>query len=162
MHAPCRSEAIVRKLLILLPALFVLIGAAAPSESLEGYWLTAKKDGIIQILRCGEALCGKLAWFRIPPNDPNQQGLDLHNPDPARRNRPLCGLTFMSSFKATGPDTWEDGAIYDPDSGNTYHANMKLRPDGTLDLHGYIGISLFGRSEVWTRYTQPVPTCPTR
>jgi uncharacterized protein (DUF2147 family) len=162
MHAPCRSEAIVRKLLILLPGLFVLTGAAAPSESPEGYWLTAKKDGIIQILRCGEALCGELAWFRIAPDDPNPQALDLRNPDPARRNRSLCGLTFMSGFTAAGPNSWEDGAVYDPDNGNTYHANMTLRPDGTLDLHGYIGISLFGRSEVWTRYTQPVPTCPTR
>jgi uncharacterized protein (DUF2147 family) len=162
MHAPCRAEAIVRKLLILLPALLALTGAGGSSESPEGYWLTAKKDGIIQILRCGEAWCGKLAWFRIAPNDPNPQALDLHNPDPARRDRSLCGLTFMSGFKAGGPGSWEDGAIYDPESGNTYHATIKLRTDGTLDLHGYIGISLFGRSEVWTRYTQPVPTCPTR
>ena len=152
----------MRKLLILLPGLLALTGAAAPGESPEGYWLTAKKDGIIQILRCGEALCGKLAWFRISPNDPNQQGLDINNPDPARRSRPLCGVTFMSGFKAAGPGGWEDGAIYDPESGKTYHATLTLRPDGTLDLHGYIGIPLFGRSEVWTRYTQPVPTCPTR
>ena len=162
MHAPCRLGAFLRKPLILLSVLLALTGAAAPGESPQGYWLTAKKDGIIQILRCGEMLCGRIAWFRIPPNDPNQQGLDLHNPDPARRSRPLCGLIFMSGFKAGGADSWEDGTIYDPDSGNNYHATMTLRGDGTLDLRGYIGISLFGRSEVWTRYTEPVPTCPTR
>jgi uncharacterized protein (DUF2147 family) len=136
---------------------------AAPVPGPEGNWLTEKKDGIISVYRCGrDTLCGRIAWFRIDPDDPNPRGLDLHNPDPGRRNQPLCGLQFMSGFKPADPGAWEDGSIYDPDSGNTYHATMKLRPDGTLDLHGYIGISLLGRSEVWTRYVQPPPACPGR
>ena len=148
-------------LLIILAAM-AFVGAM-PISGPEGNWLTEKKDGIINVYRCGsETLCGRIAWFRIAPNDPNPQGLDLHNPDPARRNQPLCGLQFMSGFKAADPGSWEDGTVYDPDSGNTYQATMKLRPDGTLDLHGYIGISLLGRSEVWTRYTDPLPACPTR
>ena len=147
---------------ILVVAAAVLTDAAAADISPEGFWLTAQKNGIIEIVRCGETLCGKLAWFRIRPDDPNPRGLDLKNPDPDRRNQPLCGLTFMYGFRAAGRDSWEEGTVYDPDSGNTYHATMKIRPDGTLDLHGYIGISLFGRSEVWTRFTDPLPTCPTR
>ena len=137
-------------------------GAAATSASAEGYWRTAGGNGIVEIARCGAdgTLCGKLAWFKIDPDDPNPQGLDLKNPDPAQRNRSLCGITFMYGFRPTAADHWDGGAVYDAESGNTYHAMMTLRPDGKLDLHGYIGISLFGRSEIWTRFTQPVPSCP--
>lgn len=136
---------------------------AASGASPEGFWRTAGGNGIIQITICGAdgTLCGKLAWFRIKPDNPNPKGLDLKNPDPAQRNRPLCGLTFMYGFKPAGEERWAGGAIYDLENGNTYNATMALRPDGKLDLHGYIGISLLGRSEIWTRVTQPVPSCPT-
>lgn len=148
--------------LVLLFLTIVTPAAAAPSASPEGYWRTAGGNGIIQIMRCGadDVLCGKLAWFRIRPDSPNPQGLDLKNPNPAERNRSLCGLTFMYGFKPTGREEWGGGRVYDAESGNTYDAKMALRPDGNLDLHGYIGISLLGRSEIWTRYTQPIPSCP--
>ena len=137
--------------------------AAAAQPSAEGYWLTGGTNGIIEIYRCGgDVLCGRLSWFRIKPDDPNPQGLDLHNPDRARRNQSLCGLIFMTGFRKASANSWEDGSIYDPESGNTYHGTMTLQADGVLRLRGYIGISLIGRSEVWSRYTRPVPICPTR
>ncbi|HVH81894.1 MAG TPA: DUF2147 domain-containing protein [Stellaceae bacterium] len=146
-----------------LLAATLFVAAVPPAASPEGRWLTAGHHGVIEIYRCGGgALCGRIAWFRIDPNAPNPQGLDLHNPDPARRDQSLCGLTLMNGFRAAGPDDWEDGAVYDPESGNSYHATMRLDPDGTLRLRGYIGISLFGRSEVWTRFTERLPSCPTR
>lgn len=139
--------------------------AAAPAQSPEGTWLTEKKSGIVEIFRCwggGDELCGKLVWFRVKPDAPNPNGLDLKNPDPAQRSRALCGLMFMYGFKPAEPDLWEGGWVYNAEDGNTYHATMKLLPDGTLRLHGYIGISLIGASEVWTRQTQPAPPCPSR
>ena len=136
--------------------------AAAAGPSAEGIWFTQKKDGIVEIFRCGERLCGRLVWFRIKPDDPNPDALDLNNPDPALRRQKLCGLVFMKDFVPQPPDTWEDGAVYDPDSGNTYHATLRIQADGSLDLHGYIGIPLFGRSEIWSRDNQPVPPCPSR
>jgi uncharacterized protein (DUF2147 family) len=147
---------------LLLISIAAAIGAA-PNSAPEGYWLTEKHDGVIEIFRCaGDMLCGKLAWFRIKPDDPNPQALDLKNPDPAKRSQSLCGLVFMTGFRPVAADRWEDGTIYDPDSGNTYHGTMQLRAGGTLDLHGYIGISLIGRSEIWTRYAEKPPPCPTR
>jgi len=149
---------------VLLPLLLLVtasVTAAAQTAAPLGNWLTEKKDGIVEVYRCagGDTLCGKLVWFKIKPDDPNPLGLDLKDPDPARRNQPLCDLIFMWGFKSSEPN-WEDGSVYDPDDGYTYHATMKLRVDGTLDLHGYIGISLIGKSEIWTRYKDPVPQCP--
>jgi len=144
---------------IALLAAAVPAAAAGPDASPVGYWRTGGGNGIIEITRCGanDTLCGKIAWFRIMADDSNPQGLDLKNPDPARRNRSLCGLTFMYGFKPAEPGKWDSGMVYDAESGNSYHATMALRADGKLDLHGYIGISLLGRSEIWTRIDQPVP-----
>ena len=155
----------MRKLSILLVLwLFAstISAAAAPGASPEGYWRTAGGNGIVEITHCGAdgALCGKIAWFRLDPNDPNPQGLDLKNPDPSRRSRPLCGLIFMYGFRPNGLGHWDGGTVYDVENGNTYSVMITLRPDGKLDLHGYIGISLLGRSEIWTRFSQPVPSCP--
>jgi uncharacterized protein (DUF2147 family) len=138
-----------------------VIAASQPGPSVEGRWLTEKKDGIIEIFRCsGETLCGRLLWFRIKPGDPNQQGLDTANPKPELRHRPLCGLVFMTGFKPTESNSWEDGRVYDTDDGNTYGGTMRLQPDGSLRLRGYIAIPLIGGSEVWTRHTGPVRHCP--
>jgi len=141
-----------------------LVAAAAPGASPAGQWLTEDNSGVVEIFRCAseDAWCGRLAWFRVDPGDPNPQGLDLRNPDPARRDRSLCGMTFMSGFRPAGPDSWDDGFVYNPDNGKTYHATMALQPDGRLRLRGYIGVPLLGESQVWTRFTRAVPSCPGR
>jgi uncharacterized protein (DUF2147 family) len=148
------------KLFVALCAI-ALLAATQPGASPEGRWLTEKKNGIVEIFRCsgGDVLCGRLLWFRLKPGDAN---LDLENSDPKQRNRPLCGLVFMTGFKPADPNNWEDGRVYNSDDGNTYHATMRLQPDGTLRLHGYIVVTLIGASEIWTRHTGPVPSCPGR
>jgi uncharacterized protein (DUF2147 family) len=66
----------------------------------------------------------------------------------------------MWGLRPGGPDTWRDGSLYDPESGNTYSGKLSLNPDGTLSLRGYLGISLLGRTEHWTRFTQAAGRCP--
>ena len=58
----------------------------------------------------------------------------------------------MDEFVYAGDFTWEDGWIYDPNNGNTYSCEMTLIDHKTLKIRGYIGITLFGRTEIWTRY----------
>jgi uncharacterized protein (DUF2147 family) len=141
-----------------------MTAAAQPGASPEGRWLTQRKHGIVEIFRCSgaETLCGRLVWFQVEPGDPNPEGIDLHNPSPDKRNRSLCGLVFMTGFKPAAANVWEDGTLYDPESGHTYHGTITLQADGTLRLRGYIGVPPLGESNVWTRHTGPVPACPSR
>jgi uncharacterized protein (DUF2147 family) len=148
-----RSKAVIGAALVLM--------ADARPEPVEGRWLTEPKTAVVEILRCGGgSLCGRLLWFRMKPSDHNPQALDIRNPDPGLRNRPLCGLMVMWGFQPDGQNQWSDGSLYDPESGGSYHGTMRLQSDGTLNLRGYIGISLFGRSQDWTRFTQTISGCP--
>jgi uncharacterized protein (DUF2147 family) len=147
--------------LLEFPLIATVISSADGGE-VEGRWLTQEQSGVVEIYGCGDgALCGRLVWHRIKPNDPNPLATtDIHNPSPALRNQPLCGLLIMWGFRPDGPDRWGGGSLYDPESGNTYSGKISLNPDGTLSLRGYIGIALFGRTEDWTRFTQTTGRCP--
>lgn len=141
-------------------AIALTAARAARAEGPEGRWLTQDKDGVVEVYRCGDALCGRLLRFQRAALQGNPRALDIHNQEPALRNRPLCGLVILWGFRPDGQDHWSGGSAYDPKSGHTYGGQMTLKPDGGLSLRGYIGISLFGRSENWTRYAQPISNCP--
>ena len=77
--------------------------------------------------------------------------VDKHNPDPKLRNRPLVGVEFLIGFKYVGNGWFTGGQIYDLDSGSTYSARIQLPDKNTARLRGYIGIPLFGRTEVCSK-----------
>jgi uncharacterized protein (DUF2147 family) len=99
-------------------------------------------------------------WFRLGSLHDNPQAFDIHNPAVGFRNRSLCGLVILWDFRPDGQDHWGGGSAYDPESGRSYSAQITMTPEGHLILRGYIGISLLGRSEEWSRYTEPLSACP--
>ena len=77
---------------------------------------------------------------------------DWRNPDPALRSRKVIGSPVMWGFtQGSDPNTYDNGTIYSGENGKTYTANVSLQPDGRLRLRGYVGIPLFGETQVWTR-----------
>jgi len=125
--------------------LFTTSFAQNPADGIVGEWLSAKKDGRIQIYRQGSTYTGKITWGT------GRSTKDDKNPDPALRNRDLIGLVILSGFSFKGDNVWEDGTIYDPGDGKTYACKMSLKNPNSLSIRGYIGLSIFGRTEVWSR-----------
>jgi uncharacterized protein (DUF2147 family) len=129
---------------------------AGPNDLL-GLWKTADDESNLEFFRCGEKVCVRIAWLKEPNYTDGKEGplgmpkIDRNNPDPALRNRPMVGLQIMEGFTPAGDDRWEGGIIYDPDNGKTYRGKLHLLSPDRLELRGYIGISLFGRSYVLTR-----------
>jgi len=126
--------------------------AAMAQATVFGVWVT--EDGLahIEIFDCGGQVCGKFVWFEEPNEEDGTPKLDDENPDEAMRDRPLMGLQLLEGFDASGPTAWGGGTIYDPQSGKTYSSTMELKDDNTIEVHGYVLLPIFGRSQTWTRF----------
>ncbi len=141
----------IRFACLLLLAVLAATTAGAQSPTPVGVWLHDNKRIEMEIAPCGDRLCARLVWFRWPNDAHGLPLVDLKNPDPALRTRPLLGLTVLADLRQTGENTWEDGKIYDPDDGASYNASMSIGDDGTLRLRAYVLLPLFGRTLIWTR-----------
>lgn len=146
-----------------LSPLAALGTARAQAAEVFGVWLTEAQDAHVEIYRCTDpalgAVCGRVVWIKDAVNPdrspaPSIEGVhDVYNPDPALRSRKLLGLDFMWDFKPdpNKPGAYYDGHIYNAQDGKTYSAKISLKSDDVLVLRGYVLITLFGESEVWTR-----------
>lgn len=133
--------------LFALLSLFSLGATAQPAaDAITGIWLNPAKTGYVQIYTKNGEYFGKV----VGAVDGNVDK-DNSNPDPAKRGKSLLGQDVFKHFTYNGKGTWTGGSIYDPGKGKTYHSKMWLKGDDTLKLRGYIGISLFGRTEELTR-----------
>lgn len=143
----------ISKLLLWLPAMLLMSSnckAQVKADDIVGIWLTAGKEPAkIQIYKSGGKYHGKIVWLKYPTSN-GKQKVDNNNPDKSKRNQPIIGLLILKDFNFDSGE-WEDGTIYDPESGKTYDCNISLKDKDTLKVRGYIGISLFGRTESWTR-----------
>lgn len=128
---------------------------AQNADAVLGHWKTGDGNGIIQVYKKGNKYFGKIVWL-AEPTDPatGQPKKDKNNDDKNLRNRPILGLENLTDFEYDGDNEWDDGQIYDPKSGNTYSCTMNLRDANTLKVRGYVGVSLFGRTDIWKRQKQ--------
>lgn len=134
---------------LLFVVTFCLQTALAQDE-IEGLWWVSSKDTKILIARDGDVYNGRIVW--LLPEDVDLK--DKNNPDKTKRDKPLLALELLHGFTFEGNGKWEDGKIYDPNNGKTYNCKMTLKDEQTLHVRGYIGISLLGRTEVFTRVAE--------
>ena len=121
------------------------------SAAITGTWLVQDGSAKIKIEKSNGKFIGKIVWLN-PPNDKNGKPLlDSKNPDKSLQSRPLLGLCLLYDFVYDGDNLWSGGTIYDADSGKTYSCKITLKDNKTMEVRGYVGISLFGRTDTWTR-----------
>ena len=92
---------------------------------------------------------GKIVWLKEPNNAQGKPRTDINNPKKERQNDALMGLQLLKNFEKDGAHGYSGGTIYDPKNGKTYSCKMTLNGD-KLDVRGYVGISLLGRTTTWT------------
>ena len=144
----------------LLLASAILSGASSADEGTAPVGLWKTQDAEIEIFEVDGTLSGKIAALNKEYTSDRIEKTDISNPDPAKRSRPLIGLVFMSGFTPEGSGKWDHGTVYDPKSGNTYSSFLEYSGGDTLKLRGYIGISLLGRTAVWTKVKESVAKQP--
>ena len=120
-----------------------------------GVWATEKGGGHVKIVQCGDKLCGSLVWLKEPLNKEGKDKIDSENPDPALQSRKLLGLPLLDGFVSDGDQkVWSGGTIYNPDDGKTYSCKLTMQDPKTMQVRGYVGISLLGKTQIWKRVEQ--------
>lgn len=120
--------------------------AAIGEAGIIGEWWTEQKDGRIRFYKYRDGTYrGVLAWSKRPRPD-------TENDNPKLRSRSVVGILLMWKLHYDEEGEFEDGYVYNPEDGNVYRFDAKVLGPDKLEIHGYLGISLFGQTQVWTRY----------
>ncbi len=141
-------------------AIFVLLAcpcailAQTADTTPVGTWRTIDDEthearSLVQISEHDGVLSGQvIEIFRKVGEDPNPPCKECPG---ERHNQPLIGMTILWNLHRHG-DTWEGGEILDPESGKIYRCNLHVAEGGSrLEVRGFIGFALLGRTQVWER-----------
>lgn len=146
-----------KKLLAILSVCLVLLISSFAvkqdnPDAIVGSWKNGEGTGIILIYKNGDKYQGKISWLK-EPNDPKtgKPKTDIKHPDEKNHSRPVLGLVNMWGFKYTDKNEWTGGKIYDPKNGKTYSCKVSMESNNVIKVRGYIGVSLIGRTDTWTR-----------
>jgi uncharacterized protein (DUF2147 family) len=137
-----------------LAAMLTLPAAWADDSSPVGLWkniddVSGKPKALIRISENKGALEGRIEkLFRPADQDQNPK---CDRCEGVNKNQPIIGLVFMSGLTKSG-DEYTGGQILDPDNGKVYRSKLTLVDGGKkLNVRGYIGVPMLGRSQVWVR-----------
>jgi uncharacterized protein (DUF2147 family) len=132
--------------------------AAAPVQE-QGLWYDDTGDGAVKIEPCGASLCGKIVWLKDPLHDDGTPLIDRHNPEPAKQKRTICGLQILGELKPLEGGGFDNGWVYDPKEGKSYSLAIRLTGKDQLEITGYLGVKLLGKTFTWTRAKTELPSC---
>ncbi|HXF88717.1 MAG TPA: DUF2147 domain-containing protein [Xanthobacteraceae bacterium] len=134
---------------LMAAALALLAGSAAMAADPAGTWLVEDRKAKVRIAPCGDALCGSVAWLSAPLDAQTGKPLtDRLNADPAKRSRPILGLTVLIGMQRNGPDARWHGRIYNPEDGKTYAGSIEV-VGRRLHVRGCV--AFFCETKIWTR-----------
>ena len=104
-------------------------GGSALAANPEGVWSMTNGKVTVSVDDCGGNLCATIVGLKEPISKiDGKPKVDRENPDPAKRQRPLIGLSILIGMKPAGENFWK-GAIYNPDDGRTYSATVSQDGD---------------------------------
>ena len=139
--------------ILLMVAVFLFAPLSFANDSPIGLWKTiddktSKPRSIVRIVEENGEFKGIVEKGLVEGESADKV---CEKCDPPRKNQKILGMTFMWGLKKDGTE-FKGGEILDPDNGKIYKCKMKLIDGGKkLDVRGYIGISLIGRTQTWLR-----------
>ncbi len=125
--------------------------ADSSSLSAVGAWFIDGTGVAVQIFDCSALLCGRIIWLEKARDSAGQLARDNKNPNPAFRQRPLCGMTVVHGLQPAGFDHWNSGSLYNPDDGKTYRISAVLHSADVFVARVYLGVPLLGETKTLLR-----------
>lgn len=148
-----RIPALAAIAFVLSPVMFGSIALAADPASPVGSWTTiddstGKPKSIVELSEQNGELTGKVVEVLQSEQGPHPICKECEG---ERKNQPIEGMQIIWGMKKDG-DTWAGGKILDPKTGKVYNCKIHVADGGQkLEMRGFMGISLLGRSQVWER-----------
>lgn len=136
----------------ILASLLMFLGTIAFSQSITGTWKTIddKTGDAKSHVKITQLSDGTLKGEVIKILTPGRENAKCEKCKGANKDKPIQGMTIIRDMKKSG-DEWTGGYILDPNSGSEYKCRIRMKDDNTLELRGYLGISLIGRNQTWQR-----------
>lgn len=114
-------------------------------QNIVGEWWTQERDGRVTFFKAKTGTyTGRLSFSKKPRKD-------VENDDPELRTRDIVGIILIWKLKY-GEGKYSDGYVYNPEDGNTYRIEVTSTGKDMIEVRGFMGISLFGQTQVWKRY----------
>ncbi|HLV24481.1 MAG TPA: DUF2147 domain-containing protein [Moheibacter sp.] len=137
---------------VLTIGIILFYGMIAYAQSPVGTWKTVddksgKEKSHVKIY---ETKTGKLQGDVVKILTPGREDAKCTKCEGTNKDKPVKGMTLMWGLEKDG-DEWIGGHIIDPSNGNQYKCEIRLKDKNTLEVRGYLGISLLGRTQTWTR-----------
>ena len=136
---------------------------APPSVSgPTGLWLDHTGRGAVEIVQCASELCGRIVWLKDSLDPSGKPLVDTQNAEKSKRGTPICGLQIIGGLKRQPDGSWDDGWIYDPEEGERFDLELRLRGPEQLQVKGYKGLKFLSETFQWRRIAEvPGPRCAT-
>ena len=137
----------MKRLLIIL---ILILNFSAHGQSITGLWetyddQTKEKKAVIEIYKTHD-----LYFAKIVESFVGEKNAICENCEGTKKNKPIIGLVIIENIQ-NNDDEFDGGTILDPENGKTYKCSLKLLHANKLEVRGYLGFSLFGRTQYWKR-----------
>lgn len=139
---------------VMLPLFARAQEQGAKTASPVGRWstvddATGKVTSVVVMWEENGKLYGKIEKLVNPdPQDPNPRCSRCQG---EMKDKPVVGLRILWALRKDGHQ-WSGGKVLDPDNGKVYKCYIAMEDGGhKLKVRGFIGFSLFGRTQVWLR-----------
>lgn len=141
----------MKKIIILSILFFVATMQNVSSQTVLGKWKTIDDEtgspkSVVELYENNGKIYGKV--IQILEKGKEDKLCDQCKGD--KKNKPIKGMVIISGL-SKNDDEWDGGKILDPKSGKEYKCVIILESDNKLKVRGYVGISLLGRTQYWTR-----------
>ena len=132
--------------LLTLVALAPGASAQGAAGNVAGVWIDHTGQGAVEILPCGERMCGRVVWLKDPAHK-------------SKTGQPICGTQILGDLQRRPNNAWDAGWIYNPEDDERFSAEIKLKNENTLLVRGYLGIKMLGETFTWKRATTSIERC---
>jgi uncharacterized protein (DUF2147 family) len=140
--------------IVLSISIFISFAHAQSSDPVLGVWKTMDEktnqpSSLIRLDEKNGELIGTVTELISTPGEVLVTHCNLCKDE--RKGKPIIGMTIMKGLKRVAPGHWSGGEILDPEEGEIYKVKITIVNDKTLEVRGYIGIPLLGRTQIWVR-----------